>query len=274
MDLWLPEDFEHPGLVSVPPDHHLRPIRASDVDIDYPAVMSSRERLWSCLESRTVGHPSHSPTRKILPTSPGMRSRCLIICRSTTRCSTMMRATLRVASTSILQSEQERMLISAIGWSTRSSGPRSQHRSKTWFRSGSEVRGRLPTRESSVLISRGRSGYVYPPCERRSLQILDLCRCRTVFGAPRCRPLGPTGCTGFGWPGQGATRSGSRPRKVQIPDRTPVSTSFWRNGLETSFRTLRGHRGLVTRSLHFRQPGLYLPFQYLDGTTLTVSTTL
>jgi hypothetical protein len=47
MNSWLPKGFEHPQLVPVPPDHHLRPIRSSDVDIDYPAVMSSRERLWS-----------------------------------------------------------------------------------------------------------------------------------------------------------------------------------------------------------------------------------
>ncbi len=47
MDPWLPRGFEHPALVSVPPDHHLRPIRPSDVDIDYPAVMGSRERLWA-----------------------------------------------------------------------------------------------------------------------------------------------------------------------------------------------------------------------------------
>ncbi len=47
MTPWLPRDFEHPALLPVPPDHHLRPIRASDVDIDYPAVMASRERLWS-----------------------------------------------------------------------------------------------------------------------------------------------------------------------------------------------------------------------------------
>lgn len=44
---WLPDGFDHPLLVPVPPDHHLRPIRATDVDIDYPAVMSSQERLWS-----------------------------------------------------------------------------------------------------------------------------------------------------------------------------------------------------------------------------------
>jgi hypothetical protein len=44
---WLPEGFEHPERVDLPSGHHLRPIRAADVDIDYPAVMGSRERLWA-----------------------------------------------------------------------------------------------------------------------------------------------------------------------------------------------------------------------------------
>lgn len=44
---WLPGNFVHPTFVEVDEGHHLRPIRASDVDIDYPAVMGSRERLWS-----------------------------------------------------------------------------------------------------------------------------------------------------------------------------------------------------------------------------------
>jgi RimJ/RimL family protein N-acetyltransferase len=44
---WLPEGFEHPERVELRTGHHLRPIRASDVDIDYPAVMGSRERLWA-----------------------------------------------------------------------------------------------------------------------------------------------------------------------------------------------------------------------------------
>jgi hypothetical protein len=44
---WLPSDFEHPERVELPTGHHLRPIRADDVDIDYPAVMGSRERLWA-----------------------------------------------------------------------------------------------------------------------------------------------------------------------------------------------------------------------------------
>ncbi len=47
MKTWLPADFECPRLLLVPPDHHLRPIRKSDVKIDYPAVMGSRERLWT-----------------------------------------------------------------------------------------------------------------------------------------------------------------------------------------------------------------------------------
>ena len=44
---WLPEGFVHPERVDLPSGHHIRPIRATDVDIDYPAVMGSRERLWA-----------------------------------------------------------------------------------------------------------------------------------------------------------------------------------------------------------------------------------
>jgi hypothetical protein len=44
---WLTDDFEHPVTVDLPSGHHLRPIRADDVAIDYPAVMGSRERLWA-----------------------------------------------------------------------------------------------------------------------------------------------------------------------------------------------------------------------------------
>jgi hypothetical protein len=44
---WLPDSFEHPERLELPTGHHLRPIRADDVDIDYPAVMGSRERLWA-----------------------------------------------------------------------------------------------------------------------------------------------------------------------------------------------------------------------------------
>jgi RimJ/RimL family protein N-acetyltransferase len=44
---WLPDDFEHPTVVPLRTGHHLRPIRADDVDLDMPAVMGSQERLWS-----------------------------------------------------------------------------------------------------------------------------------------------------------------------------------------------------------------------------------
>ena len=43
---WLPEGFAHPERVELHRPH-LRPIRAADVEIDYPAVMDSRERLWA-----------------------------------------------------------------------------------------------------------------------------------------------------------------------------------------------------------------------------------
>jgi RimJ/RimL family protein N-acetyltransferase len=44
---WLPDDFDHPRVVPLSTGHHLRPIRATDVDLDMPAVMGSQERLWS-----------------------------------------------------------------------------------------------------------------------------------------------------------------------------------------------------------------------------------
>lgn len=44
---WLPAGFAWPQRVELPTGDHLRPIREVDVDIDYPAVMGSRERLWA-----------------------------------------------------------------------------------------------------------------------------------------------------------------------------------------------------------------------------------
>lgn len=44
---WLPDGFAHPERVELPTGHHLRPILESDVDLDFPAVMGSRERLWA-----------------------------------------------------------------------------------------------------------------------------------------------------------------------------------------------------------------------------------
>ena len=47
MAAWLPPEFEHPERVDLASGHHLRPIRESDTELDYPAVMGSRERLFS-----------------------------------------------------------------------------------------------------------------------------------------------------------------------------------------------------------------------------------
>jgi RimJ/RimL family protein N-acetyltransferase len=58
---WLPHDFDHPRRVELPTGHHLRPIRADDVDLDYPAVMGSRERLWSTY-GHTFGWPPSTMT--------------------------------------------------------------------------------------------------------------------------------------------------------------------------------------------------------------------
>jgi hypothetical protein len=44
---WLPDGFETPSRLDLETGHHLRPIRGSDVDIDYPAVMGSRASLWA-----------------------------------------------------------------------------------------------------------------------------------------------------------------------------------------------------------------------------------
>ena len=44
---WLDPDFTPPARLDLETGEHLRPIRAADVDIDYPAVMGSRERLWA-----------------------------------------------------------------------------------------------------------------------------------------------------------------------------------------------------------------------------------
>jgi hypothetical protein len=44
---WLPDDLVHPERVELATGHHLRPIRESDVDIDYPAVMGSQASLWA-----------------------------------------------------------------------------------------------------------------------------------------------------------------------------------------------------------------------------------
>ena len=59
---WLPEGWTHPTEVLLPTGHHLRPIRADDVDLDMPAVMGSQERLWS-IYGEAWGWPPATMTR-------------------------------------------------------------------------------------------------------------------------------------------------------------------------------------------------------------------
>jgi RimJ/RimL family protein N-acetyltransferase len=60
---WLPADWTHPTRIELSTGHHLRPIRASDVDLDMPAVMGSRERLWS-IYGAAWGWPPATMTRE------------------------------------------------------------------------------------------------------------------------------------------------------------------------------------------------------------------
>ncbi|GAA2898567.1 hypothetical protein GCM10010472_66210 [Pseudonocardia halophobica] len=46
-ETWLPADFVHPLHVALIPTLHLRPIRASDVDIDLPVVLANQPELWA-----------------------------------------------------------------------------------------------------------------------------------------------------------------------------------------------------------------------------------
>lgn len=60
---WLPPDFAHPLRVDVGEAHHLRPIRASDVDLDMIAVMGSQQRLWTIF-GEVWGWPEPAMTRQ------------------------------------------------------------------------------------------------------------------------------------------------------------------------------------------------------------------
>lgn len=60
---WLPATFVHPTRVELVEGYHLRPIQGSDVDLDMPAVMGSRERLWT-LYGAAWGWPPESMTHE------------------------------------------------------------------------------------------------------------------------------------------------------------------------------------------------------------------
>ncbi len=58
---WLPDGWDHPVRVELSTGHHLRRIRATDVDLDMVAVMDSQERLWS-IYGQAWGWPPASMT--------------------------------------------------------------------------------------------------------------------------------------------------------------------------------------------------------------------
>ncbi len=60
-DGWLPAGWAHPQRAALGAGHHLRPIRATDVDLDMQAVMGSQERLWS-IYGEAWGWPPASMT--------------------------------------------------------------------------------------------------------------------------------------------------------------------------------------------------------------------
>lgn len=60
---WLPHGFTPPARLDLPTGHHLRPIRATDVDIDMVAVMGSQERLFG-LFGGVWGWPPATMTRE------------------------------------------------------------------------------------------------------------------------------------------------------------------------------------------------------------------
>jgi hypothetical protein len=44
---WVEPSFDYPQRLDLPSGHHLRPIRALDAEIDLPAVMGARDRLFA-----------------------------------------------------------------------------------------------------------------------------------------------------------------------------------------------------------------------------------
>jgi hypothetical protein len=60
---WLPKRFRFPDRLELTSGHHARPIRPSDIDLDYPAVMGSQARLWEIF-GPAWGWPPPTMTRE------------------------------------------------------------------------------------------------------------------------------------------------------------------------------------------------------------------
>src|SRR5439155_26303352 len=100
---WIREGFEHPERADLPSGHHLRPIRADDVGIDYPAVMRSRDRLWAKYGEAWGWPPATMSFEADREDLAHHEAEIAAHETLTTRCSTPRKASCSAASTSTLR---------------------------------------------------------------------------------------------------------------------------------------------------------------------------
>src|SRR5918995_7495665 len=81
---FLPADFEVPTLLETD-RFRLRPISVEDLDMDYEAVMSSRQELWRRFGQAWAGRPRTSPWSRTARTCAGTRRSSSAAPPSTTR---------------------------------------------------------------------------------------------------------------------------------------------------------------------------------------------
>ena len=138
---WLPPDFVHPTRVPVAFGHHLRPIRASDVDLDMIAVMGSQPRLWQ-IYGRAWGWPpasmTHEQDRVDLARHEDEMERHLSFNHAMFDAD---ETALLGASTSTRPRNPAPTPRSRGGWWTNVSGPSSKRLSTPWCRAGSPRTG-------------------------------------------------------------------------------------------------------------------------------------
>jgi hypothetical protein len=62
-DPWLPPDFTAPARLDLSTGEHLRPIRSTDIDLDYATVMANQPHLWDTF-GEVWGWPPADMTRQ------------------------------------------------------------------------------------------------------------------------------------------------------------------------------------------------------------------
>lgn len=159
---WLPDNFVHPVLVPLPGSgHHLRPIREADTPLDYPAVMGSRERLWTIF-GPAWGWPAATMTYEADQADLLRHEKEIAAHQS------FNYALFDAAETALMgcvyidpPERAARTARSPGGWWTSWWAARSSKPSTRWCRSGSPPTGRSSSRASSAARSPGRTG---SPC--------------------------------------------------------------------------------------------------------------